>query len=567
MAKRVVIVGAVALGPKVACRLRRLDAEAVITVIDRDNLISYGGCGIPYYVGGDINDLEELYSTTSHAIRDEAFFADCKRVAIKTEMEALSIDRTSRQLLVRDLRTGEEGRIDYDVLVLATGATPVRIPVPGCDLPRVFSVASLHQAESIKNLMKEGRVGRAVVVGGGAIGVELAEAFTDLWGVETTLIEKEGKVLPMLLGRNIARIVGRQLTARGVRLLLSTRVKQIRHGEGDSLLVETADEHIPCDLVVLAAGVRPNAELAARAGLSIGASGGVLVDQRLRTSDPAIYAGGDCAEVTHLVSGERTVMPLGSLANRQGRIIATNIAGGVSHFRGVVGTFCLKVFDLGVATAGLTAEKARAAGYDPVVAVVSQADHAHFYPNAELIFLTLVADRRSRKILGVQATGRNGNAVKARVDAVAVLLEHGVSVDDLCCLETGYAPPFSSAMDLVNNGGNVLDNILAGRNRSVDVCDFLAMFAQGEMTVLDVRGEREAAAGRKKYGAGWRHIPQAELQYRFRELPDDRQLGILCDTGPRAYEAQVLLDGTGLTNTRIIQGGYAMIREIEPDFV
>jgi len=568
MAKRVVIVGAVALGPKVACRLRRLDSEVQITVIDRDNLISYGGCGIPYYVGGDINDLEDLYSTTSHAVRDRQFFSDCKGVSIRTEMEALAIDRPNRRLLVKDLRNGEEGYLPYDKLVLATGAMPARVPIPGCDLPRVFTVSNLHQAERIKSLMKEGKVGRAVVIGAGAIGVELSEALTDLWGVETTLIEKDGKVLPLVLGKNIARIVKHQLEEHGVRVLLKTQVQAIEQDPaGGSHVVCTGAERIACDLVVLATGVRPNSGLAADAGLSIGRSGGILVDNRLRTSDPDIYAGGDCAEYTNLVSGEKTIMPLGSLANRQGRIIATNLSGGSSHFRGVVGTFCMKVFELGVATAGLTVAGARATGYDPVAAVVSQADHAHFYPNSELIYMTMVADRKSRKVLGVQAAGNNGNAVKARVDSIAVLLEHGLSVDDVCCLETGYAPPFSSAMDVVNNVGNVLDNILCGMNRPVDVSDFLQRFAVAETRVLDIRGAREAAAGRQKYGERWLHIPQAELRRRAAEIPLDESISILCDTGPRAYEAQVLLDSLGIGNTRIIQGGYAMIRVTDPDFL
>ncbi len=568
MAKRVVIVGAVALGPKVACRLRRLDSEAIITVLDRDNLISYGGCGIPYYVGGDINDIEDLYSTTSHALRDKDFFSDCKAVNIRTEMEATAIDRENNRLLVKDLRSGEIDFISYDKLVLATGATPVRVAIPGCNLPRVVTVSNLHHAENIKNLMKEGKVGRAVVIGAGAIGVELAEALTDLWGVETTLIERDSKVLPMALGKNIARIVKCQLEENGVRVLLNETVERIEQDEeSGEHVVCVNNERISCDLVVLATGVRPNAELAATAGLSIGRGGGILVDNRLRTSDPSIYAGGDCVELTNLVSGGKTVMPLGSLANRHGRIIATNINGGSSHFRGVVGTFCMKVFELGVATAGLTVDMAREAGYDPVVSVVSQADHAHFYPNSELIYMALVADRKSQKIVGVQATGKNGNAVKARVDTIAVLLEHGVNVDDICMLETGYAPPFSSAMDVVNNAGNVLDNILCGMNRPVDVCEFLTMFAEGKTRVLDIRGGREAAAGKEKYGSRWIHIPQAELRSRVADVPKDELISILCDTGPRAYETQIFLDSSGLRNTQIIQGGYAMIKVIDPEFV
>lgn len=568
MSKRILVIGAVALGPKVACRLRRLDPEARITVIERDNLFSYGGCGIPYYVGGDVNDLEDLYSTTAHAVRDQDFFTDCKGVHIRAEMEALSINRKEKTVTVRDLRNGEEGVMEYDTLVLATGAEPFRIPIPGIDSPKVMTVTNLHHAEQVKNKMKKGEIGSAVVIGAGAIGVEMAEAFTDLWGVETTLIEVAEKVLPMVLGKNIARIVKRELEDKGVRVRLGTTVSKIEtDATSGQQIVYAGGEQYTCDLVILATGARPNAKLAANAGLSIGQSGGVVVDKRMRTSDPDIYAGGDCAELTNHVNGQKMPMPLGSLANRQGRIIATNIAGGMGYFRGTVGTFCIKIFDFGVCTAGLTAAKARDAGYDPVCATVSQADHAHFYPNSELVYMTLIADSNSRKILGVQAAGKNGDGVKARVDALAVLLEHGITVDDVCCLETGYAPPFASAMDVVNNAGNALDNILCGMNRPIDVPEFLDRFADNGTTVLDIRGDRESSAGKEKYGSRWLHIPQSELRKRAREIPVDQDISILCDTGPRAYEAQVYLDSQGISNTRIIQGGYAMIRVIEPDFV
>ncbi len=568
MSKRVVIVGAVALGPKVACRLRRLDPDIAITVVDRDNLISYGGCGIPYYVGGDVNDLEDLYSTTSKAIRNTDFFADCKGVNIRTEMEAVAIDRKNCKLKVRDLKNGEEGFISYDTLVLATGSSPARIPIPGADLPRVVTVSNLHQAENVKNLMKQGKVGKAVVIGAGAIGVEISEAFTDLWGVETTLVEQADTILPLVLDKTMSVMVQRQLEENGVDVRVNERVVRIdQESEDGQYVVQLTNETIACDLVVLAAGVRPNVDLAVESGLSIGRNGGILVDKRLTTSDPHIFAGGDCIEVTNLVSGEKVPMQLGSLANRQGRIIASNICGGSSHFRGTVGTFCMKVFEFGVATAGLTTVKALAAGYDPVHSIVAQPDHAHFYPNSGLIFMSLIADKKSRRVIGVQAVGKNGDGVKARVDAVAVLLEHGVDVDDICTLETGYAPPFSSAMDVVNNAGNALDNILCNLNRPIDTCEFLEKFAQGETQILDIRGPVESAAGVEKYGAKWQHIPQAELRRRVSEIQKDKNISILCDTGPRAYEAQRVLESAGVHNTRMIQGGYAMIKTIDPAFV
>jgi NADPH-dependent 2,4-dienoyl-CoA reductase/sulfur reductase-like enzyme/rhodanese-related sulfurtransferase len=565
MPKKVVIIGAVALGPKVACRLRRLDPNVEIVMIDRDDLISYGGCGIPYYVGGDINELEDLYSTTSHAIRDAEFFKTCKGVTILTRVEAIAIDRKGKKVKVLHLQDGSEESLSYDKLVIATGSTPIRPPIPGADMPRVLMVSNLHDAENIKNLLKQGKVGSAVVIGAGAIGIELAEAMTDLWGVKTTLIEMADQVLPLAIGKTIGRIVKHQLEEQGVKVLLSERVVRIGEDpDSGNLLVETYTDTLPCDLVVMSTGIRPNSKIAVDAGLAVGKSGGIIVDSRLRTSDPDIYAGGDCIELRHLVSGENVAMPLGSLANRQGRVIAGNINGGSYLFPGTAGTFCIKVFELGISKAGLTFRQAKEAGFDPVFAVVTQPDHAHFYPSSQLMYMTLIGDRQSRRILGIEVAGKNGEAVKARVDAVAVMLAQGVDVDDICCLETGYAPPFSSAMDVVNNGGNTLDNIIAGRNRPIGTIEFIEKFKADEIQVLDIREEPTATTFIRKYGKKWLNVPLSELRARYKEIPTDRHLCILCDTGPRSYEAQVILDAKGITDTSNVQGGYAMILAMDP---
>ncbi len=565
MPKKIVIIGSVALGPKVACRLRRLDPDAEITLIDKDTFISYGGCGIPYYVGGDINDIEDLYSTASHAVRDQSFFRECKGIDVLTQVEAIKIERNKQRLLVHHLLSGEKKFLSYDKLVIATGATPVRPPFPGVDHPRVFTISDLHDASAIKALMTKGKVARAVVIGAGAIGVELSEALTDLWGIQTSLIEMEDQVLPTLLGKCIARVVQQHLAKKGVELFLSDKVLQISE-ENQTLKVDTIGTSINADIVLLATGVKPNTRIASEAGISLGMTGGILVDRRMRTNDPHIYAGGDCVELRNLVSGENTLMALGSLANRQGRVIATNIHGGSSHFNGTVGTFCMKVFDLGVSKAGLTYRQAKETGFEPVYSVISQADHAHFYPSSELLYISLIADKKSRKIIGIEAAGNHGDAVKARVDMIAVLLKHGVDVDEICGLEAGYAPPFASAMDAINNAGNVLDNILTGLNIPIDAYDFINEFQRGEVQVLDVRGEKEAAPFLEKYPDQWLNIPQNQLRERYAEIPTGNVLFLLCDTGPRSYEAQVFLASKGQTNTKNIQGGYAMIRAIEPSF-
>lgn len=566
MAKRVLIIGAVALGPKVACRLRRLDPEAEITVIDRDSLISYGGCGIPYYVGGDVADIEGLQSTQSHTIRDAKFFGSVKGVEIRTQTEAVEILRREKQVRVRNLVDNSEELLDYDKLVFATGATPVRPPFPGADLPKVLTVSNLHQAEDIKNRLAKGQVGKAVVIGAGAIGIEMAEALTDLWGIETTLIEMAPSILPQACGGNIATVVQRHMEENNVEVMVSETVKEIVEKEDGSVSVVTGSKNIDCDLVILSAGVRPNTKIASEAGLAVGQFGGLLVDRRMRTNDPHIYAGGDCVEIRNLVSGNNQLMPLGSLANRQGRVIANNIHGDSSHFKGTVGTFCIKVFEYGVAKAGLTFAQAKAAGYDPEFSIISQADRAHFYPTSQVMYMVLIADKKSRRVLGVEAASKMGDAVKARVDAVASLLEGGATVADICNLEAGYAPPFASAMDIVNNAGNVLENVLDGTNVTTHPVSFLREFEEGDITILDIRDAVQAEAYQAKYGARWKHIPQGELRQRCDEVDGSKPFFVVCDTGTRSYEAQLVLRAAGINNNRNVQGGLSLVKVLDPNF-
>jgi NADPH-dependent 2,4-dienoyl-CoA reductase/sulfur reductase-like enzyme/rhodanese-related sulfurtransferase len=568
MPKQIIIIGAVAMGPKAACRLRRLDPEAEITVIDKDNIISYGGCGIPYYIGGDITEIEALFSTTSHAIRDPEFFKNCKGIRIIPRVEALAINRGGKNILVRHLDDGTEQTMSYDKLVIASGATPVRPPIPGADLPRVFTISDLHSARAIKEMISKGGVGKAVVIGAGAIGIEMAEALTDLWGVDTTLVEMADQILPTALGKNIARMAEKQLEKNDVKVILSQQVTRIT---GDSVTgvtgVEINGNVVDCDLVVMSAGVRPNTRFASDAGLAVGRTGALIVDRNLRTTDPDIYAGGDCIEMRNLVSGDNMTMPLGSLANRQGRIIANNIHGRAAKFKGTVGTFCIKVFDLGAATAGLTVAQARAAGFDPVHALVAQFDRAHFYPNSKLMFIQLIADRSTRKILGVEAIGEQPDAVKARVDAIAPLLQAGIDVDDVCVLETGYAPPFASAMDVINNAGNTLDNILEGRNNPLDMLDFLDLFHHQKIKVVDLRTASAAQPYVERYKSRWISIPQAEMRKRFEELSRSEDLYLLCGTGARSYECQVFLNHQGYDRVKNIQGGSAALAMTDPEFI
>ncbi|MBF0200586.1 MAG: FAD-dependent oxidoreductase [Desulfamplus sp.] len=574
MPEKVLIIGAVALGPKVACRLRRINPDVEITVIDRDSLISYGGCGIPYYVGGDVAELEGLYSTIAHAKRDVEFFSKVKGFNVLTRVEATRIIPSEKKVMIRRLDQDGDGEdaLFYDKLVLATGASPVTPPIPGVDLPQVHVISNLHHAQAVKSAISRGEVERAVVIGAGAVGIEMAEALADLWGIETTIVEMADQVLPQALSRDMARIVEKKLRDSGVNLMLSERVTGILgNGENRVESVETTVSRLPCDMVILAAGVRPNSELAKEAGLALGKNRGILVNKRMQTSDPHIYAGGDCAEFMNLVSGEECIMPLGSLANRQGRIIAANINGGNEQFPGSVGTFCIKVFDMGVAAAGLNLAQARAAGFDPAHVTVAQSDRAHFFPDADFMFMKLIADKKNRKILGIEAAGPQGDAVKSRVDAVAVMLHLGITVSDVCALEVAYSPPYASAMDIVNNAGNALDNILNSSLKSGDTFEFLEKFQQGKAKVLDVRSRTQAEPFTAKYGDRWINIPQDEIRERYNELGDAAQgeepLYIICGTGPRSYEIQVFLASKGITNTLNVEGGYGMVLAIHEPLV
>jgi len=565
MPRKIVIIGAVALGPKVACRARRLDPEAEITVVDRDSIISYGGCGIPYYVSGDIAEVKELCSTVYHAVRDPEFFKQYKRVNVLTRTEALAVDRKAKTVSVKNLDSGEEKTLEYDTLVFATGSTPFVPPVPGHDLAGVFTVSNLHKATLIKDKITAGEIENAVVVGGGAIGLEMAEALTALWGIKTTVVEMMDHVLPQAFGPGLARIVENHLRDNDVDVMSATRLLEITgDAEGRVAGVKTDKGDIPCQLVIFGVGARPNTQLGQAAGLAVGPFGGFLVDARMRTSDPNIYAGGDCCEVRNLITGGSTYLPLGSLANRQGRVIGTNVAGGNERFEGAVGTFCLKAFELGVAKAGLTLKQARAAGFDAEEGMVVMADRAHFFPGNELMYMCLIADRKTRRVLGIEAVGPQGDAVKARVDAVAALLAHKPDLDDISNLEVGYAPPYASAMDIVNAAGNALKNILDGFSDPVDPTEFLELLKDENNVFVDVRNEKVSKKMQAIYGERWITLPQDDLPQRWQELPKDKRLHVFCNTGLRSYESQLFLREKGFTDLKNIAGGYATARLLKP---
>lgn len=560
MPQHVVVIGAVALGPKAACRFKRLEPDSRVTMIERGKRISYGGCGIPYYVSGDISDATALQSTSFHMVRDEAFFKTTKGVDVRTETEALSIDRKAKTVTVRHLPTGSEEAINYDKLVIATGSTPNSLPVPGIDLDGVYSVATLEGAEAIRSLVSSGKIGSAVVVGGGFIGLEMATAFADMWGIKTTVLEYMDHVLPSVAGPVIARMASRHMEEKGVSFRFGEKILRL---EGDCRVerIVTDRESLEADIVILSVGVTPNSRLAKDAGLQVGPRGGIVVDETLRTSDPDIFAGGDCVQIKNSVTGEPLYLPLGSMANRQGRVIGTNLAGGRARFDGASGAWCVKLFEQSAAGVGLPIQTALHEGFDAINVHVSMLDRAHFYPEKGLMSLDLVVEQKTGRVLGMQGVSVMGDSLVGKVNAVSALLPHQPHCIDLSNLELAYSPPFTSAMDILNVLGNVADNIVSGQNRGIGVDEFEKLWegrSDNGIFILDCRERDNVADLVARHPTDWHNIPQGELAERLNEVPRDRPIVVICNTGARSYEALVTLNHNGFEVTSV-EGGMAAV--------
>lgn len=572
MSKRIVIIGGVAAGPKAAVRVKRLMADADVTLVDQDSLISYGGCGIPYYVSGDVADEKELRSTSFHMVRDEFFFEKAKGVRTLTSTRAVSIDRKNKTVSIENVQTAEKGKLEYDILMLATGSKPVVLPIPGNDLDGVFTISDLHKAIAIKERIAKGQVGKAVVIGGGAIGLEMAEALTDLWGVETAVVEYADQLLPRAVGWSMASILTKHLRDNKVDVYLGEGAEEILGVDGKVSGVKTAGRTLEADLVIMAAGVRPRSELAVAAGLHVSANGAIVVNERMQTSDPEIYSAGDCVEIPNLVTGKRFCAPFGSLANKEGRIVADNMAGIPSVFKGGVGSFIMKAFEMSIGSVGLSLNEALAEGFDADTSLTSPSDRAHFFPGQDILCFELVFDKRTRRVLGLEGVGPMNDALSARLDAAAVALSNGATIEDFCNIEMCYAPPFSAAIDAINAAGYVADNLCDGRMRQITMEDFFSWMADysihPDWQVLDVRHPKQADQMVAALGEDiWGSMPYEQIRDRYEALPDDKTMIIFCNAGSRSYEIQVFLDSVGKSNTLVLPGGFNVIRRIGAEWL
>lgn len=568
MSKRVVVIGAVAIGPKAASRCKRLMPDADITMIDQAPRISYGGCGIPYFVSGEVNRVEELQSTPYGTVRDAEFFWTHKGIKVLTQTRATAIDRAAKTVTVEDLRSGTVSFLPYDTLILAMGSSANRFPIPGIELAGITPATNLDEAEIIRNAAATGKVNNAVVMGGGFIGLEMAVALGDMWGIPTSVVELTPQILPNFLSATLARMAAKDMEDHGVKIYTSEKVVRFEGENGHVTKVITDKRELPADLVVLAAGVRPNTELAKAAGLELTDRGLIVVDDHMRTSDPDIYAGGDCVTVPNLVTGKPGWYPLGSMANRQGRVIGTNAAGGDATFPGAVGSWGIKLFDQNAAGAGLTIESALREGYDAIDVQVEQIDRAHFYPEKHLMILELVVDKATRRVLGIQGMSAGGDALTARINAVAPLLSRKAVVADISNLEVLYSPPFAAAMDVVNVVGNVAENILEGRLKPMSPEEFEKLWSdrdKDEVFFIDARVGRDAEPFVHKYPKDWHSIPQDEIASRLDEIPTDKPVVLVCNTGLRSFEAQLDLAAAGRANTRSVLGGMSSAKRLGVD--
>ena len=544
---KVVVVGGVAGGASAAARLRRLDESAEIIMFERGEYISFANCGLPYYIGGEITDRAALTLQTPQSFHSR-FHVD-----VRINSEVTAIDPKAKQVTVRSKDRGEYTE-SYDKLILSPGAAPIRPPMEGADNERVFTLRNIPDTYKIRGYVEEQHPKSAVVVGGGYIGVEMAENLKNA-GVDVTIVELADHVIAPL-DYDMACDVHRYLKEKGVGLILQNGVQSIREEDG-ALRLTLSDGEIDTDLAIMAVGVRPDTALAKEAGLELNRRGAIVVDEHMLTSDPDIYAVGDAVEVTDFVTGEKAYIPLAGPANKQGRIAADNICGIPTTYKNTQGSAVLKIFDMTVATTGVNERAAKAAGLDYDKVYTFSNSHASYYPGSTGMSIKTLYEKGTGKILGAQIVGFDG--VDKRCDVLATAIRAGMTAKDLTELELCYAPPFGSAKDPVNFVGYVIENTLAGRVKNFFWDDVAKLPRDGSVTLLDVRTDLERENG--QYIDGFIHIPVDELRERVGELDKSKPVYIHCRTGLRSYVACCMLAGLGF-DCYNLSGGWRLYESI-----
>lgn len=548
---RIVIIGGVAAGPKTAARARRLAPNADITIIEKDRYISYAGCGMPFYLAGSVRGFEHLFTTSYGVARDETYFMREKGVKVLTGNEAVEIDRAGKEVVSKNISTGEVSRIPYDRLVIATGSTPFTPPLKGIDLKGVFRLNNPADAKMIKERIDD--VSEAVVIGAGLIGMEAADALREK-NIFVTVVELKDQILPGLLDRDMAAVMGLRLEEQGIEFRLGQKVMKIEgDGEGKVSAVVTGEETLDAQMVILAVGVKPNIDIAQKAGLKIGQTGAIEVNQHLQTSDPDIFAVGDCVENLHLVSGRKVYIPMATYANRHGRVAGDNATGRKSIFKGVLGTSVMKVLNWTAGKTGLGEQQARELGFKVVAVVNSALDRTHYHPSHGLVIMKMIVDQETRKILGAQGIGPG--EVSKRIDVVATAIHFGATVDDLADVDLGYAPPFSSPIDLAHHTANIVRNKIEGLAPSLTAEEMKAKLDSGEdFVIVDVRTPQQFAPKHIEDDRVMQ-VTLGDIRERLDEIPKDKEIVLLCAMGVRSYEALRILHGAGFKDLKYMEGG------------
>ena len=528
---KVVIVGGVAGGATAAARIRRLDEQAEIVVFERSGYISYANCGLPYYIGGVIEDPEELTLQTP-----ESFFRRF-RIHMKVRHEVTAIHPEKKTVSVKNLETGAVFEESYDKLLLSPGAKPVWPNLPGMDSDRLFTLRTVEDTLRIKEFIDRNKPKSAVMVGGGFIGLEVAENLREL-GLEVTIVQRP-KQLMNPFDADMAAFIHAEVRKHGVQLALGHSVAGFEEKNGgiQVLLKDSAPLH--ADLVVLAIGVTPESQLAKEAGLALGMKGSILVNDRMETSVPDIYAVGDAVQVKHYVTGENALIALAGPANKQGRIAADNICGGDSRYLGSQGSSVIKVFDMTAASTGINETNARKSGLNVDTVILSPMSHAGYYPGGKLMTMKVVFEKETYRLLGAQIVGYQG--VDKHIDVLATAIHAGLKATQLKDLDLAYAPPYSSAKDPVNMAGFIIDNISRGL-KQWHLSDAAELPRDGSVTLLDTRTEGEYRRGHIE---GFRNIPVDELRERIGEIEAGKPVYVICQSGLRSYIATRILEGYG----------------------
>lgn len=549
--QKILVIGGVAAGLKAAAKARRCDPKAQITVLEKGAVISYGACGMPYYVAGDVADISDLMKTPAGAVRGSGFFKNVKGFDVLTQTLVTSIDREKKEVRIKNLASGEESTLTYDKLVIATGATPVKPPLPGVELANIHHLWHPDEAQAIRQGLENKQYKDAVIIGAGLVGMEMAEALVR-WNIGVTVVEMKDQVFPAFLDPEMAALVAKYARGQGVHILTGERVTGFS-GDKAVTAVETDQRSIPADLVIIAIGARPNVELARSAGLEIGPTGAIVVDEYLRTSDPDIYAGGDCVENTQIVSGQKVFAPMGSTANKHGRIIGENLCGGQVRFRGVLNTVIVKVMGMNAGKTGLTEQEAKQLGYEYITAMTAGPDKPHYMPGAKPLTVKLIVDVKTRKILGMQAAGE-GEAAK-RVDVTAAVLTFGGTIEDLFDIDLSYAPPYNSPIDNAAVAANAAMNKLAGGFKGISPLAAKEKLDSGKTVFLDVRSPEECQQVRLGEANNIHYIPLGQLRSRANELNKEDEIVAFCKISLRGYEAEGILEGEGFNNVKVMEGG------------